>query len=232
MREAAAADSTTLRNNGTTGGGVSTVAGLVGSAQSLTNSGWIGVSAVANDVPGSTFAISGFIWTTFAGSLAGSTPFSVVTSTRANVLWNKIGGTNASVGPVVSAGEAALVTGTTPAIAISTGVRVDTGAWRHIAYVRNGGTGTLYIDGASRGTHTATQTYATTDQWHFGRGRYQGLAWSGFFLGRLDEMRIAPVARSGDWITAEDATARSNSGFTTYAAVEVPPATASAFFGW
>jgi YD repeat-containing protein len=61
------------------------------------------------------------------------------------------------------------------------------GSWHHVAYTYDGTTHTLYIDGVSAGTSTASpQTAAVTSfvlgRWNGGPGEY--------FAGKLDELRV------------------------------------------
>ena len=228
MREPAVVDSSALHNTGIANGNLSST-GLVGTAQSFASTNWVNVSSVSADITASAFTLSGCMLTSNDGGIDGSTPISASTSAKAGILWLKIGG---SAAPVVSAGQLALITGAST-LAINSGESVTNGVWRHFAYVRSGSVGTLYIDGVQKGTYTAAETYAATDLWSIGQ-RYGGVARTPgrYFIGKLDEMRIASTARSVDWVKTESSTARNNAGFTTYGAVEFAPETGSTFFGW
>lgn len=60
---------------------------------------------------------------------------------------------------------------------------ISTGVWYHIAWVRSGSTNTLYLDGVSQGTYTATNTIFGLD-FYFG-----GSPFGGWMNGHIDEIR-------------------------------------------
>ena len=78
------------------------------------------------------------------------------------------------------------VTGTT---------NIDDNAWHHIAYVRNGNTQTLYIDGVSEGTPTSESgvTFASDVPVLIGAQNPDSPNW--FCTGYIDEVRISDIAR-------------------------------------
>lgn len=78
------------------------------------------------------------------------------------------------------------------------GAVVGDNAWHHVAYVRSGSTGTLYVDSISQGTHTADFTFTSDDPWSIGQEWDNGPVVSDELDGQVDEVRI--------WNTALDAT--------------------------
>ena len=46
-----------------------------------------------------------------------------------------------------------------------TGSVIGDNTWHHVAYVRNGSTGTLYVDCIIQGTHPASETFTSNDLW-------------------------------------------------------------------
>jgi len=78
------------------------------------------------------------------------------------------------------------VTGTT---------NIDDNAWHHIAYVRNGNTQTLYVDGVSEGTPTSESgvTFASDVPVLIGAQNPDSPNW--FCTGYIDEVRISDIAR-------------------------------------
>jgi hypothetical protein len=107
------------------------------------------------------------------------------------------------------------------------------GAWHHVALTFSGLTnGTkIYLDGASRAS-----SIVGADTGRFGithmsppanvavlGGRYT-TNFVNFLEGHLDEVRVADLARSPDWIRAEFLSVASNRTFLSYGAVIVQPA--------
>jgi hypothetical protein len=81
------------------------------------------------------------------------------------------------------------------AYAITSSSDINDGLWHHIAYTSNAGTGTLYIDGVSNGTHTTGYTFSSTDKISLGQ-EYDGATTSDFYQGQLDELSVFKVALS------------------------------------
>lgn len=65
----------------------------------------------------------------------------------------------------------------------------------HIAYVRNGAQGTLYIDGILAGTHVADYAFTPNNRYSLGQ-EWDNATPSDFYNGELDEFRIWNIARS------------------------------------
>jgi hypothetical protein len=77
--------------------------------------------------------------------------------------------------------------------------------WQHLVGVRNGTTQVLYVDGAvadSTITLDAATVGARIDTFNLAIGR-NASAVSRLFRGKLDEIRIASVARSANWVKLE-----------------------------
>ena len=94
-----------------------------------------------------------------------------------------------------------------------------TSTWQHLAGVMLGTSRAIYIDGTFRGSATgaATTTGALTTGTIGSWEKLSNLA----FDGALDEIRVANVARSADWVAAENATV-SSSSFAEYGEVSEP----------
>jgi PKD repeat protein len=76
-------------------------------------------------------------------------------------------------------------------------VDLDT-AWHWVGASISGATARMYVDGVERTTDSSlTPVVAGTQSLHFGREE------GDFFLGRIDEIRVAPVARSSAWMAAQ-----------------------------
>ena len=99
-----------------------------------------------------------------------------------------------------------------------TGPVIADNTWHHVAYVRTAGTGELFMDGISVGTHTATYILESTDRWSLGQ-EYDGtLSTSDFYEGQVDELRIWNVSKSQSEITTNSSTdlAGNESGLVLY----------------
>lgn len=73
--------------------------------------------------------------------------------------------------------------------------------WHHIAYSRENGTGSLYIDGVLDGTHPSVTTFSTNDRLSLGQ-EFDGNTTSDFFNGQLADVRIWSTPRTASQITA------------------------------
>jgi hypothetical protein len=98
-----------------------------------------------------------------------------------------------------------LVTWSNACISSSGAATVGTGAWHLIAAVRSGTSGNwtsqIYLDGAIVTTTTGITTNPTSAQeYDIGGLRVAACC---YLQGSVDEVRIANVALSADWITAE-----------------------------
>jgi hypothetical protein len=70
----------------------------------------------------------------------------------------------------------------------------------HIAYVRAGSLGTLYIDGTVEATHTADYAFDTTKRYSLGQ-EWDNNVTSDFYNGQLDDLRIWGTARTASEIS-------------------------------
>ncbi len=73
---------------------------------------------------------------------------------------------------------------------------LDTDRWYHVAYVRSGSIGTLYVDGNLYDTHTSNFSLAFDDNWSLGQEFDAPSTTSNFFNGSLDEVRVWTTART------------------------------------
>jgi glucose/arabinose dehydrogenase len=100
---------------------------------------------------------------------------------------------------VQPAGDAVRTLGSGTDYLVAAGVDLD-GSWHHVAAAAQGGLGRIYVDGADRTTDPASlPLVAGTKPLSIGRRAGGG----DYFRGRLDEVRISSVRRSGDWIRAQ-----------------------------
>ncbi|HTF05171.1 MAG TPA: LamG-like jellyroll fold domain-containing protein [Bacteroidia bacterium] len=70
----------------------------------------------------------------------------------------------------------------------------------HIAYVRNGATATMYIDGVSVGTHVPNYTFIPTNRYSLGQEWDISIP-SDLYEGKMEEVRIWNTARTASQIT-------------------------------
>ena len=71
--------------------------------------------------------------------------------------------------------------------------------WHHIAYSRENGTGSLFIDGVLDGTHTSITTFAANDRLSLGQD-FDGNNTSDFFNGNLADVRLWAGSRTASQI--------------------------------
>jgi hypothetical protein len=90
------------------------------------------------------------------------------------------------------------------------------GGWRHLAVTFDGAAFRLYLDGAFDNSHTNGLDAGSTTTVKM--GTFDGNGY--FFDGLLDEMRVANVARSADWLRACWLNQASNELFCAYGYVE------------
>jgi uncharacterized repeat protein (TIGR03803 family) len=81
-----------------------------------------------------------------------------------------------------------------------TGPTISDNSWHHVAYVRNGSSAELFVDGASFGTHTPNYAFASNDLWSFGQEYDGGKHASDFINGMFDDVRIWNMARTQEQI--------------------------------
>ncbi len=147
-----AQDSSGLGNDGTLGGNPQWVAGTKGGALDLDGiDDYVAIDGIADDITTNTFTVSAWIRTTQTGDgdVIGA---------------NHSGGDHDFVFGVDQGNllvEADSVNLYPPAI--------NDDQWHFIVYVRDGSTAYAYVDGALRGTETATGNPAGEDRWSIGQ---------------------------------------------------------------
>lgn len=80
-------------------------------------------------------------------------------------------------------------------IEISSATVVGDGACHHIAYIKSGSTGRLFVDGVLEGTHTANVSLTASDRFSIGQ-EWDYANPSDFYHGELDDLRVWTVART------------------------------------
>jgi len=158
-------------NDGTLGGGVTRIDGVVGGALQLAN-GYVIIDAVANDIKSTNLSLSAWIKTTQSGT------------------GYVFGGNDSSGGHPLLFGIASGgiyvyddATGTTYPPA------VNDNQWHMITYVRSGGTGYVYLDGVQTATYSSTFSLSTVTLWSIGM-EWDPPSPSDFFNGSVDDVRI------------------------------------------
>ena len=94
--------------------------------------------------------------------------------------------------------------GTSPS-GLSSSVKADSDAWTHQAYTFDGTTSSSNVKGWKNGANVGTATTSLTSVYAGSASLYLGnfsASDSRNFPGKIDELRISKVARSGDWIKA------------------------------
>ncbi len=82
---------------------------------------------------------------------------------------------------------------------VLTGPSLTDNIWTHIAYTINSGTGILFVNGDSVGTHTTTLSFASDDNWNIGAIGSPGSLLD-VFAGSMDELRFWNTTRTADQI--------------------------------
>ncbi|MBO60308.1 MAG: hypothetical protein CL440_08950, partial [Acidimicrobiaceae bacterium] len=122
------------------------------------------------------------------------------------------GGNRVLIGLQKTTGKPVVYDGQSYTVEIVGTTGATNGAWNHIVYSEVSGTGTIYLNGVSQGTHSAGYNFYSTDKWTLG-GEYDYSDISNEYHGLLDE-----VAVWKDDLTAAEVTALYNSGATLSAA--------------
>jgi hypothetical protein len=188
------------RFNGLSGQVALTGMSLVASRSQLTVTGWANLDSLGPSTKDDSYDSA--LFSTAVSGTSGANP---------TILWyNQTQGPNGDRVYSFNVGDTS-----TPGNRVSTGSGIAQAlAWQHIAGVISGTARRIYVNGTQRGTGTATAaTTGTTTSGHLGY-------WVGganmYFDGAMDEVRLANVARSADWLRAEWLTAASNTVFATY----------------
>ncbi len=106
----------------------------------------------------------------------------------------------------VPTGRVVVYDGSNDAIEITGASAATNAAWNHIVYTEVSGAGTIYLNGVSQGTHSASYYFSSTDKWTLG-GEYDNSGVTNEYHGLLDE-----VAVWKDDLTAAEVIALYNSG--------------------
>lgn len=78
---------------------------------------------------------------------------------------------------------------------ITSSITGNDGVWHHVAYVLNGTTGSLYIDGILQGSHVAHYTLASDDNWSLAMELDTGNP-TNEYVGDIDEVRVWNTVRT------------------------------------
>ncbi|MCK5853026.1 LamG domain-containing protein, partial [bacterium] len=97
------------------------------------------------------------------------------------------------------------------------GYAISVGSWQHIAGTYDGSTIKYYVDADQKETRSATGNI----NWKFSPqgfyiGKFHDDSEDNYYNGKIDEVRISDVARSADWLWADQQTMASNNSFTSY----------------
>ncbi len=192
MNAASPADASGSGNGGTAAGGATTAAGKIGTALSLPTSSDYVTCGLNQSNAELKDAFTVEAWVNPAGysgkrAFFGKDAFiSIRTESQSQIMVTTPGKTDHKLADL-----------SLPAA----------GTWWHVAltFQRGASNGCkVYVNGALAGQANASEinnTTTATEMW-FGRNQ-----WSESFQGLLDEIRLAPVIRSADWIAAEHAQA-------------------------
>lgn len=71
---------------------------------------------------------------------------------------------------------------------------INNGQWRHVAFVRNGLTGTFYVDGIPAGSMTAAKNISYTNSDMMIGGDYRDKTLSSYWTGQLDDVSVSSGA--------------------------------------
>jgi len=66
------------------------------------------------------------------------------------------------------------------------------GQWHMLTYVRNGSTGSIYVDGVLQGTYSTSFDFSTVTRWSIGQ-EWDGTTPSDFYVGMVNDVRIYKI---------------------------------------
>ena len=161
-------------NNGILGGNPKWVAGVIDGALDLDGSDYVVIDSVADDITGTNITLS--VWIKMTQGSEGNV-LAANDSASAHPLMFGVAGGN----PYVYDGSA-----------IQFPPAVNDGQWHMLTYVRNGSTGSVYVDGVQQGTYSAAFDLATVTRWSIGQEWDDGTP-SDFYRGMVDDVRIYKV---------------------------------------
>jgi len=109
------------------------------------------------------------------------------------------------------------------------GFAVTVGSWQHVAGTYDGSTIRYYVDADQKETRSASGNI----NWNFPPqgfyiGKFHDDNEDDYYDGKIDEVRISTVARSADWLWADQQSMAENSSFTSYT---IPEPTLLSLFG-
>ena len=166
-----AADSSGYGNNGTVGGTAQWVQGIMGNALNLNGSSYVAIDGVVNDITGTNITLS--VWIKTTSSSEGNV-FAANDASSGYALMFGIQGSNPYRWDGADAQYA-------PA--------VNDNQWHMLTLVRNGGTGTIYVDGTLRATWASSFTWTGITRWSIGQ-EWDDANPSDFYTGAVDDVRI------------------------------------------
>ncbi|MFD0895687.1 hypothetical protein KBB96_01800 [Luteolibacter ambystomatis] len=166
-----ATDLSANANNGTQAGNPTWTTGKFGNALTLDGNDYLMINGVAGEITSNNITLSAWVKTTDSEA----DWFSCNTSSGGNVFMFSIHG-----------GKASVYDGSYEASSTTT---VNNNAWHLLTYVRNGSTGSIYVDGNLEATHTANFTLSSTDLWSIGQ-EWDNTTASDFLIGSVDDVRL------------------------------------------
>ena len=169
------------RNNGTAVNSPTYAAGTKGQAMSFSGTNYATMDVVADDMGGYQNTMTWCMWVNFT-SVTGTPAFisNHTGDTGSNLLMIEADAT----GPFVYEIAARVANSNVP---------VNDSQWHHVAYVRSGTTGHLYVDGIDTVTHTGTTVYVGNELWSLAQewdGIVPNHTASNFYTGLLDDVVI------------------------------------------
>ncbi len=146
---------------------------------------YVDIDSAADDMVGNDSNYTVEAWVRFDSVGAEDRGIIAVNAPSADKLWFSMNTSGNIKVQDVDAGASGEIVG--PVLTLDT--------WYHVAYVRDGVVGTLYVNGASEGTGDTGLTFEATDRWSIGH-EWDGAVSGNFMDGQIDEVRIWIVSRS------------------------------------
>ena len=165
-------------NDGTYGGGVNAVDGVLDGAIQL-NAGYVAIDGIVNDLKGTNLTLSAWIKTNQSGE---GNLFAANDSTSGYALLFGVQGGN----PYRWDGGDQQF-----------GPPVNNNQWHLLTYVRDGGTGSIYVDGTLRATYTSSFSLTDITRWSIGQ-EWDDSTPSDFYNGLVDDVRVYSKALTAD----------------------------------
>jgi hypothetical protein len=170
-------------NDGTYGGGVTLVDGVVGYAVKL-SAGYIAIDGIVDDLKGTNLTLSAWIKSTQTGE---GNVFAANDSDSGHPLMFGIDGGGTYVNDGSDTNFARPL--------------VNDDQWHLITYVRNGSAGAVYVDGVQVGVYSATFSLDSVTRWSVGQ-EWDGSSPSDFYSGLVDDVRVYSKALTPDEVQA------------------------------